>query len=211
MSIKIAIIDYELGNLFSVEQALSTLGINPLITHNPEDLATVDAAILPGVGAFRIAMDNLKQKGLDYAIHEFVKSGKPLMGVCLGLQLLFERSNEFEDSLGLGLVGGQVNKLPHDLAKNIKVPQIGWNTINQKKVSWKDTPLKSTSNGDFMYFVHSYYVSPSNTDEILTYTTYHDFDYCSSIIKDNIFATQFHPEKSGKKGLNIYKNWIKNI
>jgi glutamine amidotransferase len=208
----IVIIDYGLGNLFSVEQACRSLGFFPIISNDPKDLLKADAAILPGVGAFKAAMENLTKSKMKEAIIDFVGDGKPLMGVCLGLQLLFEESEEFENCEGLGLIKGTVKKIRYEKKHIAKVPQIGWNTIYPKKgYGWNDTPLKTIKSNEFMYFVHSYYVAPTNSADILTLTTYSDFEYCSAVLRDNIFATQFHPEKSGGKGVEIYKHWYNKI
>lgn len=209
--IKVAIVDYQLGNLFSVQHACEKMGCSPIITSNPEEIMKVDGIILPGVGAFKAAMDNLKNTGLEQALIEFVKTGKPLMGVCLGMQLLFESSEEFEHCSGLALVPGVVKKFSSDLASNVKVPQIAWNTIQSpdNSTGWNSSPLKGTKQNEFMYFVHSYYAIPTQEDYVLTQTTYHHhLNYCSAVMKENIFATQFHPEKSGDNGLLIYKNWF---
>lgn len=211
MSKKVVIIDYELGNLFSVKQACEYLGYPAIVSTKPEDLLQADYAILPGVGAFSDAMQNLDSFGLTDAIHEYVKRGKPLMGVCLGLQLLLGESEEFGSTKGLNLLPGKVKKFPVQVIDNnaYKVPQIQWNTISEPAAGrWKDTPLQSCKPGDFMYFVHSFYAEPADKQVVLTTTTYGRQQYCSAIIKDNVFATQFHPEKSGLYGLNIYKEWF---
>lgn len=209
---KIVIIDYGLGNLFSVRQACESLGFHPIISNDPEELKEADAAILPGVGAFKAAMNNLTELGMKEGIIRFVEKKKPLMGVCLGLQLLFEKSAEFDNCDGLGLIKGEVKRFHFDKEQRVKIPQISWNKINSDKSrDWKNSPLENIPNDAFMYFVHSFYVSPVNSEDILTKTTYHTFEYCSAIIRDNIFATQFHPEKSGSQGIDIYKNWIDNI
>lgn len=173
-----------------------------------------DGIILPGVGAFKPAMDNLKSNGLAQALVSFVQAGKPLMGVCLGMQLLFDNSEEFEYCDGLALVPGVIKRFNSDLALNIKVPQISWNTIHypENSKNWDFSPLKGIKQSEFMYFVHSFYAIPSQENHILAQTTYHHhLNYCSAVMKDNIFATQFHPEKSGENGLLIYKNWFELI
>jgi len=211
MSKKVVIIDYQLGNLFSVQQACAYLGHPAIISSRPEDLLQSDYAILPGVGAFADAMENLNNFGLTGAIHEYVAKGKPLMGVCLGLQLLLTESDEFGSTKGLNLLPGTVKKFPvQTLAGDtFKVPQIQWNTIQEPApAKWKDTPLQCCRPGDFMYFVHSYYAVPANKQCVLTTTTYGMQEYCSAVISDNIFATQFHPEKSGLYGVDIYKEWF---
>ncbi|SHH03974.1 imidazole glycerol phosphate synthase subunit HisH [Pedobacter caeni] len=205
---KVTIIDYHLGNLFSVKQACDTVGINAIISSKAEDIENADALILPGVGAFIEAMDNLADLNLIETIKKAAAEKKPIFGICLGLQLLFTKSEEFGTGEGLDLVPGTIRKFPADLDdRKVKVPQIAWNSIYEFEKKWSDTPLMDVVNNEFMYFVHSYYVDPSNDMDILTKTNYDGIEYCSAISKDNIFATQFHPEKSTLKGLSIYKNW----
>ena len=205
---KIAIIDYNLGNLFSVQQALQNEGVAPVVTSDPDAVYAADALLLPGVGAFSAAMQVLRSSGMDEAIRAAVSAGKPFMGVCLGMQLLFDRSEEFEDANGLGLVPGVIRKFP---AEGRKVPQIGWNTIREESAAWENSPLKMLENGAWMYFVHSFFAAPANEAHVLARTDYDGFDYCSAVQKDNIFATQFHPEKSAEKGLSVYRAWIEMI
>ncbi len=204
----IAIIDYKLSNMFSVKNALDHLGVESVITSDKAIVAQSDAAIIPGVGSFGDAMKNLKDFGLIPVILNHVKNGKPFMGVCLGLQLLFSESEEFGTHRGLNLIPGRVRKFTP--SKDIKVPQIGWNRIqNTTNPSlWKKTPLKNIRDNEFMYFVHSFYVYPDKKDVVLSETDYAGIIYCSAVSFQNIFATQFHPEKSGKEGIKIYKNWL---
>lgn len=202
----IAIIDYQLSNLFSVKHALDSLGAEAVITSDPKIVRQSQAAILPGVGAFGDAMINLKKFKLVPAITELIQSGRPFMGVCLGLQLLFEKSFEFGEHQGLGMVKGKVKKLPVK-----KVPQIAWNQISYRpatRENWRGSPLKTLKNHHYVYFVHSYYVEPEESKVICSETEYDGFSYCSGILENNIFAVQFHPEKSGPKGIEIYKNWL---
>ncbi len=210
---KIAIVDYQLGNLYSVEQAFKHLGVEAVVTNDKDLILKADAVVLPGVGAFADAMENMKKLDLIAPVKDFVATGKAFMGVCLGLQILFTESEEFGSSKGLGIVDGQIKKFSNDLPENTnaKVPQIAWNKIFEQNIGWKDTPLRDIPSGGFQYFVHSYYAAPEDKSIILSATQYEGFEYCSSIIKKNIFACQFHPEKSGEQGLSIYKNWIKNI
>lgn len=208
--LKVAIIDYGMGNLFSVQKACTHLNIQTIVTQDNTTLMDADAVILPGVGAFADAMQNLKELDLVGPIKDFAASGKPFMGVCLGLQLLFEESTEFGTNKGLGLVAGDVTRFQNP-GNSPKVPQIGWNTIEAGNVSWNSSPLKSNTTGEFMYFVHSYFVRPAENAAILTQTEYANTKYCSSIQINNIFATQFHPEKSGEAGLKIYENWFNHI
>lgn len=208
---KVTIIDYQLGNLFSVNQACETVGINAKISSLREDVLNADALILPGVGAFIEAMNNLKALDLVDAIKNKVQGGTPIFGICLGQQLFFTRSEEFGAGNGLDLISGVIRRFPEELnGKKIKVPQIAWNKIYAANQNWDDTPLKDLKNNEFMYFIHSYYVEPSTEECVITKTNYDGIEFCSAISKDNLFATQYHPEKSGENGLSIYKNWAKN-
>jgi imidazole glycerol-phosphate synthase subunit HisH len=211
MNAKVVIIDYQLGNLFSVKQACEYLGYEAEVSSEPEALLKADFAILPGVGAFADAMSNLDKTGLTTAIHEYIQMGKPFMGVCLGLQLLLTESEEFGSTGGLNIIPGVVKKFPVQQIEgnSFKVPQIQWNTIEEPTPGkWINSPLRSCKNGDYLYFVHSYYAQPSADDYVLSLTTYGDMQYCSSVKKDNVFASQFHPEKSGLYGVDIYKQWF---
>ncbi|MEZ0128317.1 imidazole glycerol phosphate synthase subunit HisH [Flavobacterium sp. LBUM151] len=204
----VIIIDYQLGNLFSVKQACDTIGINAKISSDKEDVLNADALILPGVGAFIEAMNNLKKFGLDTAIQQKVQNGTPIFGICLGQQLLFTESEEFGAGKGLDLISGVIKRFPEKLEDRvIKVPHIAWNTIYKAGQDWSKSALSELRDNDFMYFIHSYYVKPSDDLCILTKTNYDGVEFCSSILKNNIFATQFHPEKSANKGISIYKNW----
>jgi glutamine amidotransferase len=212
---KVVIIDYGLGNIFSINQACNKVGINTIVTSEISLIENADAIILPGVGAFGDAMKNLEQLNLINTIKNFAKSGKPFLGICLGMQLLFSKSEEFGRHIGLGLVEGEIKKFNFNNTEGnlIKIPQIQWNQIYFKNNdSWNITSLSGIRNNSYMYFVHSYYAKPQDENIILSYTKYADFEYCSAIKKGNITGLQFHPEKSGEIGINIFKNWlIKNI
>jgi glutamine amidotransferase len=209
MTKKVVIVDYGLGNLYSIAQACSHVGYSPLISANREEILSSDYLILPGVGAFKVAMNHLADRGLIDVVKEFADSGRPLMGVCLGMQLLFDESAEFGIHKGLGLISGTIEKIPQSFEdQKIKIPHIGWNKLYHSRNEWGNTPLAEISENDFMYFVHSYYASPSDESHILTYTYYQGFKYCSSVQKNNIFGFQFHPEKSGEHGLSIYNNFL---
>ena len=204
----VIIIDYQLGNLFSVKQACDTVGLDAKISSDREEILLADALILPGVGAFIEAMNNLKKFGLDTAIQEKVKGGTPIFGICLGQQLLFTESEEFGAGKGLDLISGVIKRFPEKFEdRRIKVPHIAWNTIYKSVQEWNTSSLSELVENDFMYFIHSYYVKPNDDSCILTKTNYDGIEFCSSILKNNIFATQFHPEKSAVKGISIYKNW----
>ena len=208
---KIAIIDYHLGNLFSVQQACRHIGYDAVVTSDKNILMESDYAILPGVGAFGDAMSVLKEFDLISPIHDFIESGKPFMGVCLGLQLLFTESEEFGSNKGLNVIEGITRKFPasNTSGEILKVPQIEWNQIHVPSTDkMKQSPLSGCKEGDFMYFVHSYYVMPTDKEYVLTTTTYGGLEYCSSVVKKNLFACQFHPEKSGEHGIDIYRKFL---
>lgn len=213
---KIVIVDYNLGNLFSVKHACDYFGASTIITSDKKEILGADGIILPGVGAFGEAMDNLDKMDLIIPLKEFIQSKKPFLGVCLGMQLLFNESEEFGNHQGLGIIDGVIRKFPASTEKmnSLKIPQIAWNQIFQTEngqSKWEISPLRDQMDGEYMYFVHSFYALPEDKEDILSLTNYEDFEYCSSIMKDNVYATQFHPEKSGKMGIQIYKNWIKLI
>ncbi|WP_456455845.1 imidazole glycerol phosphate synthase subunit HisH [Thermovibrio sp.] len=199
----IAVIDYGMGNLRSVGKALEHVGADVVITGEPLKLKDSEALVLPGVGAFKDAVMNLKERGLWEVILEEVNKGKPLLGICLGLQLLFEKSYEFGETQGLGLIKGEVVRF--NLPSEFKIPHMGWNQVFKEK----DSPLlQGIKEGEFFYFVHSYYVKPEEEEVILTKTDYGEFFFTSSVEKDNVFATQFHPEKSQKAGLKLLENFL---
>lgn len=216
MNTKVAIVDYGLGNLFSINQACQKVGLDSVITADHQILAGADAIILPGVGAFGDAMKSLEDNGLIPILLNFVQERKPFMGICLGMQLLFDESEEFGNNKGLGLIGGRVVRFPYlDNNGNInRVPQIQWNQIHSNtKDLWLNSPLQDLGEGTYMHFVHSYYAEPLNQKEILSYSEYGGINYASAVIKDNIVGIQYHPEKSGENGIKIYKSWsnfIKN-
>ncbi|MHA8087413.1 imidazole glycerol phosphate synthase subunit HisH [Aquirufa sp. Wall-65K1] len=210
---KIAIIDYGIGNLYSVKKACEYVGLDPIITDNRDQIANSEALILPGVGAYGNAIKNLQDKDLVDCIHKFSQSGKYIMGICLGMQLLMDYSEEFGIQNGLGLIEGGCKKF--NFNDDTKVPQINWNRIyiseNEEDRFDVNSSLSSINNGAYMYFVHSFYVDPTDKGHILSKTSYSNFEYCSSVKKDNIFGFQFHPEKSGVEGLDIYNNFKKLI
>lgn len=206
---RVAIVDYGLGNLHSVAQACAKTGMRPRITSRREELADAHGVILPGVGAFGDAMNNLAMLDLVEPIISLAKGGKPLVGICLGLQLLMEKSEEFGSHQGLGLIKGRVVRLAKPMGPKgpLKVPQVGWNRVFPAAGpdQWQNTPLEDLTPGEYQYFVHSYYVRPSRPEVALCRTTYGDVDFCSAVSKDNVLAFQYHPERSGEPGLNIYR------
>jgi glutamine amidotransferase len=207
MSKKTIIVDYELGNLFSVKQACLHVGLDVEISNDPAAVAAADGLILPGVGAFGAAMSNLRKRGLEAPLKAQVASGIPFLGICLGLQLLFTDSVEFGSQGGLDLLPGTVQRIPAEIAgRQTRVPQIGWNQIAPAR-SWAQSPLAHLPSGSYMYFVHSYVCQPARPEDALTMTNYMGLEYCSGVQRDNILAFQFHPEKSGPEGVEVYRSW----
>ncbi|MCK4904780.1 imidazole glycerol phosphate synthase subunit HisH [bacterium] len=205
----IAIIDYGMGNLRSVSKALESVGAKTIVTNKPEDIKSADAVILPGVGAFYRGMENLKDKKLLPVISEAVKSKKPFLGICLGLQLLFTESEEHGISKGLGLIKGRVKKF----SSGLKIPHMGWNQIRLKTEDQRPKTInlfKDIPDESYFYFVHSYYVEPEDKNTIIATTNYGE-NFVSAINKDNIWGVQFHPEKSSDLGLKILKNFVESI
>ena len=195
----IALIDYGAGNLASVRKALESQGLNVVVTCDANDIALADGIVVPGVGAFGEAIASLRRLALDEPIKEFIASGKPYLGICLGLQLLFTESDEGGRHLGLDVLPGRVRRFEPGL----KVPHIGWNQIEKKQ----ECPhLEGIADGSYVYFVHSYYVEPEDESVIATTTDY-GLDFTSSVIRGNLFASQFHPEKSQRIGLRIIRNF----
>ncbi len=194
----IAIIDYGVGNLRSVQKGFERVGSEAIITNKPAVIDAASSVVLPGVGAFSNAMDNLKQLGLIEVIHSSISSGKPFLGICLGLQLLFTESEEFGHCQGLDIIKGRVVRFPNT---GLKIPHMGWNQLNIKK---KSPILQDIPDKTFTYFVHSYFVVPEDK-EVVSTTTDYGIEFVSSIWKDNLYAVQFHPEKSQSQGLAMLK------
>ena len=200
----IAIIDYGVGNLFSVEKALAALGADAKITSDARTIAAADKIVLPGVGAFGDCMENLTATGLIPTIKDFVKTGKPMLGICVGLQILFEGSEESIGVAGLGLLKGKVRRIQ---APGLKVPHMGWNSLTIKSQRQPLDLFQGLSEKPYVYFVHSYHAVPQDS-AIVTATTEYGSKLTAAVAKGNIQATQFHPEKSGDVGLAILKNFI---
>lgn len=198
----VAIIDYDAGNIKSVEKALISLGESAVITREREKILNADKVILPGVGAFGDAMDKIRGYGLEVIIKEVIANNTPFLGICLGLQLLFESSEESPDTKGLGILKGKIVKIPDD--KGLKVPQIGWNSIQFPN---SGRLYKGIAENSYVYFVHSYYLQ-AEEPEIVTASTEYAVHIHASVEKENVFACQFHPEKSSDVGLHILKNFM---
>ncbi len=197
----VAIIDYDAGNIKSVEKAVGFLGEEAVVTRDRDVISGSDKVILPGVGSFGDAMNKLNGYGLVNVIYDVCNSGKPFLGICLGLQLLYKNSEECSGVSGLGILDGEILKIPD---RGLKVPQIGWNSLDITKGT---TLFKGLPDNPYVYFVHSYYLKAQNATEVAAKTNY-AVEIHASVEKGNIFACQFHPEKSGEVGLSILKNFL---
>jgi len=203
----INIIDYEMGNLRSVEKAFEKLGFAARVSADPRDIESADKLVLPGVGAFRDCIGNLRTGGFVEPLLAHVGAGKPLLGICVGMQMLFDESEEFGRHRGLGLIPGRVLRFPAGMeegGERLKVPHMGWNTLHLRQPS---PLLGGIEEGSYVYFVHSYYCAAENPLDVAASCRYGDIDFCASVRHDNILATQFHPEKSQAIGLRIFKNF----
>jgi len=219
-SSEVAIVDYGMGNLFSVGQACERAGLRTVVASSTQEILAADAVILPGVGAFGDAMETLTRLDLVSCLRDIAASPKPLVGICLGMQLLMTESHEFGSHRGLGIIEGEVVNLKVSVegTRVLKVPQVGWNQIdamgsdgheNNTEVSnepWESPLLEGLSDGEYMYFVHSYYPDPVDARTVVSTTRYGDIEFCSSLHLGSVFACQYHPERSGPAGLRIYQN-----
>ena len=204
----IVILNYGIGNVKSIINAFENQGVKAVLSRDRDVILKADGLVLPGVGAFSHGMDNLNKYGLVNFIKDFVRTGKPLLGICLGMQMLLEESEEFGNTKGIGLIKGKVIKMPIKKTNKVKLPHISWNEIKKNNIEWENTILNNVENNSDMYFVHTFVAKPNDEDEILSTTDYSDVRFCSSLKKDNIYGCQFHPEKSSTHGLSIIKNFI---
>ncbi len=203
----INIIDYEMGNLRSVAKAFESIGCAVRVSADPSDIASADKVVLPGVGAFRDCINNLRDGGFVEPLLEHVSAGKPMLGICVGMQMLFDESEEFGNHRGLGLIPGKVVRFPAGMVENgerLKVPHMGWNNISLQQQS---PLLTGVDDESFVYFVHSYYCDATDSSDVSASCRYGEVEFCASVWRDNIMATQFHPEKSQDVGLQIFKNF----
>lgn len=203
---QIAVIDYDMGNLHSACKGLEKAGAKPIITDSPQEIEKADAVVLPGVGSFDPAVQHIRQRHLEKPIQEAIKSGKPFLGICLGLQILFDASEEGKEA-GLGIIAGKVKRFYKE--ENITIPHMGWNQLEfqQKQLAlWQSLP-----DNPYVYFVHSYYVSPVDNNFIAASVTHGSQKVTAAIAFDNVMAVQFHPEKSSDNGLQILSNFVKLI
>ncbi len=196
----VAIVDYGVGNLFSLKSSLDMIGVESVVTSDEDVIRKADKIILPGVGAFRDAVTKLKNSGLDKVVTDEAKNGKGLLGICLGMQMLFEKSFEYGEWEGLGLLKGEIRPLDSYVEKGLKIPHMGWNSLHFQK----ESPLfKYINDGDFVYFVHSYHACMC--DDSLAATSDYSVPVCAAVSLGNVHGCQFHPEKSGEVGLKILK------
>ena len=196
----VVIIDYGVGNLFSLVSSFKSIGVDAIVSGDKEVILKADKIILPGVGAFGDASNKLFSSGLADVVIDMAKKGVPLMGICLGMQVLFDKSYEYGEHKGLGLIKGKVMPISDVIPKDLKIPHIGWNALNFN--GDKNEIFKYLNDGDYVYFVHSFYCDPAD-ETVSAAKTEYGIRYCCAVEKDNIFATQFHPEKSGEVGLAI--------
>ena len=196
----VAIVDYGVGNLFSLKSSLEAIGADAFVTSNEDEIRNADKIILPGVGAFGDAAEKLRNTGLDKVVISEAEKGKPIMGICLGMQMLFEKSYEYGEHQGLGLISGEIRSISEIIPDNLKIPHIGWNALDF--VGEKSRIFKYINNGDFVYFVHSFYGAKCN-DVIAT--SEYGAPLTAAVERGNVFGCQFHPEKSGDVGLNILR------
>lgn len=199
----VAIIDYGVGNLFSLKSSFSAIGADAVVTSSKSELERAGSIILPGVGAFCDAAKKLKDSGLEDTVVSLAKAGKPLMGICLGMQLLFEKSYEYGEHSGLGLIKGEIRPIETVIPKDYKIPHIGWNSLEIKK----QTPIfENVKNGEYVYFVHSYYAA--DCENSVTAVSDYGAPLTASVQSGNVFGCQFHPEKSGETGLKILRSFV---
>ena len=202
---KIAVIDYGIGNIYSVTKALNKFTNDWVVTEDPSVIEDASAIILPGVGAFHAGMKGLKARKLTQPLKKFAQSGKPVLGICLGAQILLSKGYEFGEYEGLGIIEGSTVPFPK-LKEGTKIPHIGWNAVYGDK--WKDTILDNIEKDEDMYFVHSFILDPENEEDIFTLSEYGGHEFVSAIKKGNVYGLQFHPEKSAEYGLSIIKNFV---
>ena len=217
--VRAAIVDYGLGNLFSIQRACEHAGMEGLVTSEKREILGSDLVILPGVGAFGDAMRTLLRLDLVSILRDVAASDKPLIGICLGIQLLMTESYEFGLHKGLGIIDGSVIRFQNsrEAGHVLKVPQVQWNRIfrpqdyRPESDLWVATALSGLADGEFMYFVHSFYVCPADPSVVLSASRYGDVEFCSTLLRRNVFACQFHPERSGLAGLQVYHNLARMV
>lgn len=209
---KVVVIDYGIGNVFSVCNALSRIGESPILSGDPQIIAKAERVILPGVGAFSKAMENLRSHGLDDAISTYIDTGRPFLGICIGMQVLMERSTELGDHIGLGHINGSVERIPNisSSGNRVKVPHIGWSQVNKVSISHSNNASQIKYDQRCFYFVHAYMCKPSSEDNLLATVNYHGEEITAIVSRGNILGVQFHPERSGQEGLNFLSTWVES-
>lgn len=214
---RVVIVDYGMGNLYSVSRACEHVGLNATISTSPAEVLDAQGVILPGVGAMPVAMAALEESGLGDALRTVAERGTPLLGVCLGMQLLMEEGSEFTVHAGLGILPGKVVRFPSadQNGSPLRVPHIGWNRVHRASGSgrdpWLETPLQATPDGEYMYFVHSYLIVPGEPSLGVGVSRYGGIEFCSVVARGAIFGCQFHPERSGPQGLRIYREFARRV
>ena len=207
----VVIVDYGTGNIKSVQRGVERTGATAVLSFDPDEIVNADRVILPGVGAFEDGMKGLKQTGLDDAIYQFCNKGNPLLGICLGMQMLLQQSEEFGIHQGLSLIDGTVNEIPQAEGGSFKrkTPHIGWSALKKpQQQDWHNSCLENIEEGEFFYFVHSFMAVPTNPENRLAHCIYEGLSVTAAIQKENITGVQFHPEKSGEAGLKILKRFV---
>lgn len=211
MKKNVVILDYGIGNVKSIANAIKAIGAEPVLSSDEKVIKRAEALILPGVGAFQKGMSNLIDANLTYLIHEYVATERPFLGICLGMQMLLEESDEFGITAGLGLIPGRVQKLEIMEGSSEKLPHVTWNELKEPQLGrWNNSILESTERSANVYFVHSFVAVPANNEDILAIAHYGGVEFCAAVKKDNITGVQFHPEKSGKLGLKMLSQFLSN-
>jgi glutamine amidotransferase len=211
MTIKVTLVDYGIGNVYSVRRALETVGAEVLLTDKPTDIENAERLVLPGVGAFADCMSNLRERGLIEPLLKFGSSTRPMLGICVGMQMLASVSEEFGLHKGLNLIPGRVSALPNldKQGKPLKIPHVGWTKLHKTAAaSWANTPLGDTLEGEYVYMVHSFAFEPENIEHRLADCFYGEHAICAAIQHGKIFGSQFHPEKSGPSGLRMLSHFL---
>lgn len=213
MTKQVVVVDYGIGNVFSVCNALSRIGASPILSGDPVVIAKAERVILPGVGAFSKAMENLRRQGLDDAIANFIDTGRPFLGICIGMQVLMERSTEFGDHAGLGHIKGSVERIPNisGSGSRVKVPNIGWSQVNNVSRLFDKKSSCIPNKQSYFYFVHSYMCKPVNEENLIATASYGGNKITAIVGRDNIFGVQFHPERSGLNGINFLKIFVRHL
>lgn len=211
MKKSVVVINYGMSNTLSIVRALEHCGARVLLSDNKNEIEKADYLVLPGVGAFYEGMEELEKRNIIPSIKKYIESDKPFLGICLGMQMMFDVSYEFKEASGLSLIKGKVEQLPtkNQSGELNKVPHIAWSKLKKPdNVSWNDTILKGIESGSYFYFVHSFYCKPDDKQNILAISPFYDFDFTAVARKSNVYGVQFHPEKSGETGLMVLKNFL---